>query len=637
MKKTGLLILLCTFLWTSMLLPVKAQEAFTIEDLFIRMQVEEDGTYLVEEHYTLDFSQYRHGFYRTIPSKYEMKWTDEKGIATNKSYYFPIDHISCGDAQACDIEAESGNVMIKIGDPDQTVIGTQEYTISYQIHTKDLDYQNTQMLYWNLVGNGFDTTVRSMSYEIHMPKPFDETRISAYTGAYGSAFQNLSVETQGNVIKGKLLAPLSNNESATIMVPLESDYFSFPPLPDYVLYAIIGSVIIAVISGVLFFLFGKDDEVVVTVEFQPPEGLDSAGVGYVVDAMVDRKDILSLIIDWANRGYIEIHEDEDHHLKLKKLKDDTDKEMKSYERTFFKAIFKKSDFVDEADLKKAQVGDALMHSCQQLSKYFHTKKNRIFTSTSVSLQILMCVLVALPSIFCVLAALYAKYGMMEMVMAPLLLVSVFAIALGIPWIFLMRKRYVLKKTTYFLSWGLCFLLNAILFAIVALIILLSPITLNWLYAIVYLVIEFIQLMILMFMDKRTEQGNRWLGQILGLRDFILNCEKERLELLAKENPSAFYEVLPYAYVLGVSDVWANRFEKLIIPQPDWYVSSTYYGNTFTTWIWWSSFHRSFHNFASAASYVEPKGNSGSGGGRIGGFSGGGFSGGGFGGGGGGSW
>lgn len=637
MKKTGLFLLLCAFLFTGMILPTKAQEAFTVEDLTIVMQVEEDGTYLVEEHYTLDFSRHRHGFYRTIPTKYEMQWVDDNGNSKTKNYYFPIDQISCGDVDTCDIDINSGNVMIQIGDSEKTVIGTQTYTVSYRVHTRDLDYNDTQMLYWNLIGNGFDTTIRSMSYEIHMPKSFDASKISGYTGAYGSAFQNLSVETKGNVIRGELLKPLYNYESATIMVPLENGYFQFPPIPDYLLYALIASGVILIIGIILFYCFGKDDEVVVTVEFQAPDGLDSAGVGYVVDATVDRKDILSLIIDWANRGYIEIHEDENKQLKLKKLKDDTS-ELKSYERSFFQAIFKNSDFVDEADLKKAHVGEALTHSCSQLSKYFHSKKNRIFTSSSVSLQLVMCVLVALPSVFCVFASLYAKYGMVDPALVPMVFIAVFALLFEVPWIFLMRKRFVLKKSVYFLLWGLCFLLNALLFAVVMIVILMSEASLAWLYAILYLGIELLLMVILMFMDKRTELGNRWLGQILGLREFILNCEKERLELLVADNPSAFYEILPYAYVLGISDVWASRFEKLIIPQPEWYVSSTHYGNTFSAWIWWGSFHRSFHSFSSAASYIEPKGSSGVGGGRIGGFGGGGgFSGGGFGGGGGGSW
>lgn len=637
MKKAGLFLLLCTILFTSMGIQTKAQEAFTVEDLSVIMHVEEDGTYQIEERYTLNFTRHRHGFYRTIPTKYDMHWSDENGNVENKSYYFPIDQIECGDAETCDIDVNSGSVYIQVGDSEKTVIGKQTYTVSYRVHTKDLDMNGTQMLYWNLIGNGFDTTVRNMSYEIHMPKSFDASKISAYTGAYGAAFQNLSITTNDNVISGKLLKPLYNYESATIMVPLENDYFQFPPIPDYLLYALIASGVVALIGIVLFYCFGKDDEVIVTVEFQAPEGLDSAGVGYVIDGTVDRKDILSLIIDWANRGYIEIHEDENKSLKLKKIKDD-DTQMKSYERTFFRAIFKNNDFVDEADLKKAHVGDALVSSCNKLSKYFHTKKNRIFTGSSVALQILMCVLIVLPSVFCVFASLYAKYGMIDPVILPMALIAFFSFVFAIPWIILMRKRFVLKKSLYILLWGLCFFLNAVLFAITAIIILLSQTTFAWLYAILYLATEFLLMVILMFMDKRTQQGNRWLGQILGLREFILNCEKERLELLAAKNPSAFYEILPYAYVLGISDVWASRFEQLIIPQPDWYVSSAYYGNTFSAWIWWGSFHRSFRNFSSAASYIEPKGTSGSGGARIGGgFSGGGFSGGGFGGGGGGSW
>ena len=140
-----------------------------------------------------------------------------------------------------------------------------------------------------------------------------------------------------------------------------------------------------------------------------------------------------------------------------------------------------------------------------------------------------------------------------------------------------------------------------------------------------------------FMEKRTPKGNEWLGQILGLKEFILYAEKDRIEMLVKENPSAFYDILPYAYVLGISDTWSNKFENIIIEQPDWYETDRHF-STFSSIYWWHSFHHCFHSMSSSASYVPaPKG--GSGGGSFGGgFSGGcGFSGGGFGGGGGGSW
>ena len=77
MKKVWQWLTISLVMLGMVITPIQAREAFTIEDLHIAMRVEEDGTYYVEEEYTLDFSEYRHGFYRTIPTKYEMKWTDE--------------------------------------------------------------------------------------------------------------------------------------------------------------------------------------------------------------------------------------------------------------------------------------------------------------------------------------------------------------------------------------------------------------------------------------------------------------------------------------------------------------------------------------------------------------------------------
>lgn len=636
MKKVSLIFicLLCCF--GIQLVPSFAQEAFVIDDLKIHMVVAEDGTYTIEETYVMNFQQERHGFYRSIPTKYEMKWTDnESGEVEDRKYYFPITNINCGDAQY-DTSYEDGSVIIKIGDPDKTIIGKQTYRISYQVQTKDLDYNNTQMLYWNLVGNSFDTTIKSMSYTIKMPKAFDETQISTYTGAYLSAYQNLSYEVDGNVISGQLLKPLHNYESATIKLNLSDDYFTFPVPTNYLLYAMIASGILTGIALLLFWRFGKDDDVIITVEFKAPQGLDSAGVGYVIDGISESKDVLSLLMDWANRGYMIIHEDSDNQMTLEKVKD-LDADAKPYERTFFQAIFKQGDLVNEAMLKEAQVGTALAKAKGELGKYFQTKKRSIFTGSSIGLQFFMCFMVALPTVLCSFAVCYMHYGMLEMTL-PSGLLALFGAVASLPWIFLMRKRYVLKKTTYFLLVGLCFALNAIVFTITVILMLLWGPSNAWMYAILYVAIEIAMLLMLIFMDKRTKIGNQWLGQILGLKDFILNCEKERLELLVEDQPSAFFDVLPYAYVLGVSDVWAKKFEHIIIATPSWYQSDTYYGNTFTTWLWWSHFHHSFHNVSQAASFVEMKNStSGHGGGSFGGFSGGGFSGGGFGGGGGGSW
>ena len=42
-----------------------------------------------------------------------------------------------------------------------------------------------------------------------------------------------------------------------------------------------------------------------------------------------------------------------------------------------------------------------------------------------------------------------------------------------------------------------------------------------------------------------------------------------MEVMANENPEIFYKVLPYAYVLGVSDVYLKKFADVPLQNPNW--------------------------------------------------------------------
>ena len=148
-----------------------------------------------------------------------------------------------------------------------------------------------------------------------------------------------------------------------------------------------------------------------------------------------------------------------------------------------------------------------------------------------------------------------------------------------------------------------------------------------------LVTTVVMMLIVPLFKQRTEQGLRWLGQILGLKNFIEKAELEKLKMFVEEDPAYFYHILPYAYVLGLSDKWAKQFESLAIEPPTWYYG--YHGSMFTT-VYFTSALMSSMTYAHTAMVSKPSSSYGSGSGG-GGFSGGGFSGGGGGGGGFGSW
>ena len=149
------------------------------------------------------------------------------------------------------------------------------------------------------------------------------------------------------------------------------------------------------------------------------------------------------------------------------------------------------------------------------------------------------------------------------------------------------------------------------------------------YLVIYmlgLICIFCLLACLKYLPKRTTYGNEMLGKLRGFKNFLTTVEKEKLEAMVMQNPNYFYDILPYTYVLGVSDKWIKKFESISLQAPSWYCSS----NSFDI----SSFGTFMNStMISARSAMSSSPASSSGGSS----SGGGSSGGGSGGGGGGSW
>lgn len=70
------------------------------------------------------------------------------------------------------------------------------------------------------------------------------------------------------------------------------------------------------------------------------------------------------------------------------------------------------------------------------------------------------------------------------------------------------------------------------------------------------------------MTKKNTYGEQISAKIKGFRNFLETAEKEKIEMLVEENPNYFYDILPYAYVLGVSKKWIEKFENIPIPNRD---------------------------------------------------------------------
>lgn len=607
---------------------VSAYDPVEINTFDIKMVIDENGLIKVDQTLDVQFNEDRHGIYAYIPQTYSMVWTiDNQEI--EKDYYFPVRNVQVyGDEYETETDSYD-NVILKIGDADRYVFGQKVYRYSYTIQLRDLDLNGLQALYFNLVGDGWQLPIKNVNFSITLPKTWPSD-IRFYSGLYGSSdISNVNYSVDGNVLTGSYSDGLLTYQALTIYAPLPNDFFTFIPPTDFSLIILGFSGFLVILAYILYLRFGKDKIVVETVEFNPIPGLSSAQVGFIYDGMVDSKDILSLIIEWGYKGYLTITEEEgSKDFTLTKIKDIDISEIKA-EQTLFRQLFKSGDIVTNDTLKNTFYV-SLQNAKSDIYRYFQGNPNRhIFSNTATFLKVIFGAVGLIP-----LSLLFANYfyimsyrGGIAFVIAAV--VFVFGSILS-GWLIFAVKRWPSQKSIIRMTNAVFMFIAFMVFVFATFAGSLSLLIPTWQY-VLSLLFTLILVGLVSVMDKRTDLGIDYLGKIIGLKRFIEVAEKDRLEMLVHDDPTYFYKILPYAYVLNVSDVWSKKFESIAIEQPSWY----YGPNThFNTYLFMNSFNRTLSNMNQVMNSVPQR--SGSGGGGFGG-GGGGFSGGGFGGGGGGSW
>jgi uncharacterized membrane protein len=127
-------------------------------------------------------------------------------------------------------------------------------------------------------------------------------------------------------------------------------------------------------------------------------------------------------------------------------------------------------------------------------------------------------------------------------------------------------------------------------------------------------------------NRRTDLGLKYLERLTGFKTFIETAERDRIDMLANKNPQYFYNVLPYALTLGVTDTWAKKFEHVGFRPPEWYESGDS-ERYFSSSSFASGISSGLSGFAKAVDASRPSSDSSDGGSSDGGSSGGGSGGG----------
>ncbi len=621
-KRTAVLL---TFLFCIMIPSplLKAMEAFVIDEYRVNVTVGENNVYLITEDLDVTYSQPRHGLFRDIPTRYTQP-------ATGKTRNILINNIEVA-GHPFQVEKSRSNVNIRIGSAEKFVNGRQHYQISYTLNMGNDNIPDYDELYLNLIGLQWDTLIRQARFEIVFPKAFDTTRYNLTGGRQGSTDNTLFTHSvDGNIIRAATTRVLQPYEGVTLRVELPEGYFvgAREIRDNFYRNMYIFLFFSLALAIFLWFRYGRDSLVVIPVEFTPPEGMTPAETGYIIDGYTDIKDITSLLIYWADKGFMAIEEVDKKNFRFIKLKP-LPPEAKSFEKTFFDDLFKNRDQVETSELKFT-FAESLKFAQKDVTDFFREDpEKRIFTRESRWARTFISLLIFLTAgiLTWKVALEFGGDSAPRFILAGIAGVVVVLITGAIQ--FTLDKWNVIGpvKRLFLL------ILSAIPLLIVTIIILafaggIPQLLLLSLFSFLAIAV----LTVFSFIArKRTERGIDLLGKILGLKDFIKRAELDRLKMLVEENPQYFYNVLPYAYSLGLSEKWAKNFTEIVTPPPDWYRGNTSYSGGFTPVLFASSLNNAMRT--TQANMAAVKGSSG-GGGMSGG---GGFSGGGGGGGGGGSW
>ena len=564
---------------------------YVIDKYNINIIVNENNTLDITEDITAYFNISKHGIIRTIPLRNTITRLD----GTTSTNHTQITNLSVNSEYTT--SREDGNLKIKIGSESRTLMGEQKYTIKYTYNLGKDPSKNYDELYYNIIGNEWDTVIGNVTFSITMPKTFDTKKVGFSSGEkVSTSNNNVRYSISGNTISGGSNRILQSGEGLTIRCELPEGYFVGAGLSvnilSYIIYII--PVIFLAISIWLWYKFGRDDQVVETVEFYPPKGFNSLEIGFLYKGKAESQDVTSLLIYLANQGYVRISETEEKKGLFSKSSSFKITKLKEYdgnninEKIFLDGLFKKKNvFTPFVGKQQTSIEDVNEVTADDLYDNFYVTQKEIlsnmnssenidaiFEKTASSKKIFLVLMLIATFCLITIPPLYT-YGSLSNIIFALLFPGLgftilFTMLFGKP-----KTVYVNGKPSnsafasrlFGLVWGLLF--GGIPWAYIVL----PALKQDPVYLIGYVIgLLCVAGMSICFeyLPKRTPYGNEMLGKLRGFKNFLETAEKDRLEAMIIQNPTYFYDILPYTYVLGVSDIWISKFETISMQAPSWY-------------------------------------------------------------------
>ncbi len=325
---------------------------------------------------------------------------------------------------------------------------------------------------------------------------------------------------------------------------------------------------------ILFKFREREKQLVPVIGFSAPRGLDPLQLGKYCDGVTDDKDVFSLVYFLADNGYLKIEVKDAEGKDVTFCK--TDKKIEEsgfapHVKIFYSALFAKGERVDVKNL-----GDDFYSKLSKVKESSQANEEipggaRMFKKSGETRSKLLGLFAGFGAVaaFVIYAGSiiikHGFYAFIKMQTGVGCIVGLFILAV------MYGFSVGFCKSSFKRAWLKMLLIFAIGVAVGAIV--------NFSFPLPYLAFIFCALLLVLcgFLQNvcvvRSDEYVDLLGEIEGFRMFIETAEKERLEMMIKDDPELFYHILPYAQVLGVSNSWMAKFKSIPPQTPEWLVDS----------------------------------------------------------------
>ncbi|HEX7483613.1 MAG TPA: DUF2207 domain-containing protein [Candidatus Saccharimonadales bacterium] len=550
-------------------------------DYYLSKDTEGRSTLAVTETLVAEFPSINqnHGIERAIPTKYDnhpLSLSIKSVTDIGKS---PLAYTTY---------TSNDNTILRIGDADSYVHGTQAYVINYTLRDVTITQNSSQEFFWNINGTQWQQPFSVVSARIHLDPSIAVTfdkRTICYTGNQGSTAKNCEIDVVGETITVTSTGPLQPAENLSVAIGFTPNTFTAyvtPPTPVWVY-------ILAVIAGVFVLItqiiapiwllryayrtwkkYGTDVKGRGTIipEYSKPANHSMLDNSVALNETVTPTAISATFIDLAIRGYLMF----------------TDKGKALLQSNVFELTIVKPVTDVTADEKEVL---QLLFSSLEVGTTASTKKYRPSASQKMT-------------------------KIQESTYSNMISQNLFVDNIA--------------ETKKLKMWGLIFTIVSF-----------------FIFGIISFIAGVITLIFVSKMPARTADGTMLRDHLLGNKLYMQVAETDRIRTLqsvtgaeridttdGKQVVKLYEKLLPLAVIFGIEKEWTKQFPAVASDyQPSWYSTSN--GNLFNAALLGASLN-SFSTTLEYSTFAAPS--SGASGGS--GFSGG-SSGGGGGGGGGGGW